>query len=137
MNLQWIDMVVFLIYLAFLGFGIVAGQHNPFSYITLCLSIVCAILWFVARWQLGDSFSVDAQARHLVTRGLYSKIRHPIYLFGTLAFLFIVLALQGWPGLVIWVVVILIQAARIKREERVMAETFGEEYKAYRSGTWL
>jgi protein-S-isoprenylcysteine O-methyltransferase Ste14 len=134
---QWIDIIVYLIYLAFWGLGIVAGLHNALSYIALCLSLACAIVWFVARWQLGDAFSVTAQARHLVTRGLYSKIRHPIYVFGTMAFLFVVLALQGWPGLVIWVLVIPIQVVRMRREERVLEETFGAEYLAYRSKTWF
>jgi protein-S-isoprenylcysteine O-methyltransferase Ste14 len=137
MKLHWIDIISYLIYLAFLGFGIIAGLHNTLSYIALCLSLVCAVLWFVARWQLGDAFSVTAQAHQLVTRGLYSKIRHPIYVFGTLAFLFVVLALQGWAALIIWVIVILIQVARVRREERVLAETFGAEYTAYRSRTWF
>ena len=105
--------------------------------IALFLSLACAVVWFIARWQLGDAFSVDAQAHHLVTRGLYSKIQHPIYVFGTMAFLFVVLALQGWPALIIWALVILIQVARIQRENRVLAEKFGTEYQAYRSQTWF
>jgi protein-S-isoprenylcysteine O-methyltransferase Ste14 len=137
MKLRGIDIIVYLIYLAFLGLGIVAGLHNTLSYAALWLSLACAILWFVARWQLGNSFSVTAQAHHLVTQGLYSKIRHPIYIFGTLAFLFVVLALQGWSALIVWVVVILIQVVRVRREERVLAEAFGEEYKTYRSRTWF
>ena len=137
MKLRGIDIVVYLIYLAFFGFAIVAGLHNTLSYVALFLSFACAVLWFVARWQLGDAFSVTAQARQLVTRGLYSKIRHPIYVFGTMAFLFVVLALQGWPALIIWVIVILIQVVRVRREERVLAETFGAEYTAYRSKTWF
>jgi protein-S-isoprenylcysteine O-methyltransferase Ste14 len=137
MKLQWIDIVVYLIYLAFWGVGFITGPGTTMSYAALCLSIACAVLWLIARLQLGDAFSVTARARHLVTRGLYSKIRHPIYVFGTLAFLFVVLALQGWPGLIIWIIVILIQAARLRREERVLAETFGEEYAAYRSRTWF
>jgi protein-S-isoprenylcysteine O-methyltransferase Ste14 len=137
MKLRWLDLVVYLIYLAFLGFGIIAGLHNTLSYMALCLSLVCAVLWFVARWQLGDAFSVTAQARHLMTGGLYSKIRHPIYVFGTSAFLFVVLALQGWGALVIWAIVILIQVGRVRREDRVLAETFGAEYTAYRSKTWF
>jgi protein-S-isoprenylcysteine O-methyltransferase Ste14 len=137
MNLQWIDIAVYLIYLAFLAFAMMVGPRSTQSYVSLALSVACAVLWFVARWQLGDAFSVTAQARHLVTRGIYSKIRHPIYIFGTLAFLFIVLALRGWPGLIIWVIVILIQIARLKREERVLSETFGDEYKVYRSQTWF
>jgi protein-S-isoprenylcysteine O-methyltransferase Ste14 len=136
-KLRSIDIVVYLLYLAFFGFAILAGPHDPLSYIALCLSLACAVLWFVARWQLGDSFSVTAQARQLVTRGMYSKIRHPIYVFGTLAFLCIVLALQGWQALIIWVIVILIQVARLRREERVLAEAFGAEYTAYRSRTWF
>jgi len=137
MKLRWIDIVVYLIYLAFLGFAIVAGPHSTLAYVALCLSLACAVLWFVARWQLGDAFSVTPQACHIVTRGLYSKIRHPIYVFGTLAFLFVVLALQGWPALIIWIVVILIQVIRVRREERILAETFGAEYTAYRSKTWF
>ena len=137
MKLQWIDIVVYLLYLAFFGFAVVAAPDNMLSIGALCLSFVFAVLWFVARWQLGDAFSVTAQARHLVRRGLYSKIRHPIYIFGTFAFLFIVLALQGWSALIIWVLVIAIQVARLRREEKVLAETFGAEYTAYRSGTWF
>jgi protein-S-isoprenylcysteine O-methyltransferase Ste14 len=136
-KLQWIDVTSYLIYLAFWGLGLAAGLHSTLSYVALCLSLACAVLWFVARWQLGSAFSVTAQARQLMTRGLYSKIRHPIYIFGTLAFLFIVLALQGWFALIIWAVVIAIQVARLRREERVLAETFGAEYAAYRSRTWF
>ena len=137
MKLQWIDIISYLVYLAFFGFAIVAGPHTMLSYIALCLSLACAVLWFVARWQLGEAFSVTAQARQLVTQGLYSKIRHPIYVFGTLAFLLIILALQGWPALFIWAIVILIQVTRVRREERVLAEKFGAEYTAYRSKTWF
>ena len=137
MKLQWIDLISYVIYIAFLGFGIVAGLHNTLSYLSLCLSIACAALWFVARWQLGNVFSVTAQARQLMVHGLYSKIRHPIYIFGTLAFLFVVLALQGLPALVIWVIVIFIQVVRARREDRVLAETFGAEYTTYHSRTWF
>ncbi|HLO31701.1 MAG TPA: isoprenylcysteine carboxylmethyltransferase family protein [Anaerolineales bacterium] len=138
MKLRWIDIVVYLIiYLVLFALAIVAGLHNTLSYVALGLSLACVVLWFVARWQLGDAFSVTPQARQLVTRGLYSKIRHPIYVFGTLAFLFIVLALQGWPALIIWAVVILIQLMRVRREERVLAEKFGTEYTTYRSKTWF
>jgi protein-S-isoprenylcysteine O-methyltransferase Ste14 len=137
MKLHWLDIITYLIYLAFFGLGVIARLNNTLSYIALCLSLVCAVLWFIARWQLGEAFSVTAQAHQLVTQGLYSKIRHPIYVFGTMAFLFVVLALQGWPALIIWAIVILIQVARVRREERVLAEAFGEEYTAYRSRTWF
>jgi len=137
MKLSWIDIAVYLIYLAFFGLAIVAGPRGTLWYAALCLSAGCSVLWLIARWQLGDAFSVGPEARKLVTRGLYSRIRHPIYVFGSLAFLFVVLALQGWFALIIWLVVILIQVRRARREERVLVEKFGEEYTTYRSRTWF
>jgi protein-S-isoprenylcysteine O-methyltransferase Ste14 len=136
-KLRWIDVAGYLIYMAFFGLAVVVGPRGTLWYVALCLSAGCSVLWFVARWQLGDAFSVAPEARQLVTRGLYSRIRHPIYVFGTLAFLLIVLALQGWSALIIWVVVILIQVGRARREERVLAEMFGADYTAYRSRTWF
>jgi protein-S-isoprenylcysteine O-methyltransferase Ste14 len=136
-KLSWIDVAVYLIYMAFFGLAVVVGPRSTLWYVALCLSAGCSVLWFVARWQLGDAFSVAPEARQLVTRGLYSRIRHPIYVFGTLAFLFVVLALQGWSALIIWVVVILIQVGRARREERVLAKMFGADYTAYRSRTWF
>jgi protein-S-isoprenylcysteine O-methyltransferase Ste14 len=137
MKLRWIDIAVYLAYLAFFGLVIVAGTRDTLWSVSLCLSAVCLVLWIVARWQLGDSFSVAPEARELVTRGLYSRIRHPIYVFGTLAFLFLVLALLGWSALIICLIVILIQVRRASLEERVLAEKFGEEYTTYRSRTWF
>ena len=136
-KLKLLDIAVFAIYFLFLGLGLLVAPRNLLSSAALCLSIACSVLWFVARWQLGDAFSVAPEARHLVTRGLYSKIRHPVYVFGTLVFLLVVLALVGWAALIIWAVVILIQVLRLRREEKVLAETFGAAYAAYRSRTWF
>ncbi len=137
MKLSWIDIVSYVVYLIFFGLGIALGQHNTLGYVALGLSLACAVLWFVARWQLGTAFTVGAEARHLVTRGLYSKIRHPIYVFGTMAFLFIGLALQGWAAVFIWAIVLLIQVMRLRREDQLLAQAFGPEYAAYRSRTWF
>jgi protein-S-isoprenylcysteine O-methyltransferase Ste14 len=76
-------------------------------------------------------------ARQLVTRGLYAKLRHPVYVFGSLAWLGALLALLGWSALIIWLVVVVIEFSRARREERVLAQTFGPEYEAYRSRTWF
>ena len=43
-------------------------------------------LLVLARLELGSSFSVRPKAQTLVTHGLYSRIRNPIYVFGGLVF---------------------------------------------------
>jgi protein-S-isoprenylcysteine O-methyltransferase Ste14 len=94
-------------------------------------------LWIVARWQLGRSFSVRARARELVSSGLYARIRHPIYLFGGLAWTGALLILLGWRGLVIGGIVALVEIWRARREERVLAQAFGAQYEEYRRKTWF
>jgi len=77
------------------------------------------------------------EARHLVTRGLYSRLRHPIYVFGCLAYFGGLVALQVWPILVAWLALTPIEVVRARREDRVLADAFGPAYAAYRRKTWL
>ena len=67
----------------------------------LAVAAVCIPFWIAARLQLGESFSVRPEARHLVTTGIYSKIRHPVYVFGTPAVTGILVALLGWKAVII------------------------------------
>ena len=94
-------------------------------------------LFALARWQLGSSFSVKAKASRLVTTGLYSRIRNPIYLFGGLFLIGLSLFLSPWGPLAVALVIVPLQVVRARREERVLAEAFGEEYERYKSKSWF
>jgi len=99
--------------------------------------IPSVLLWFVARIQLGSSFSVRAQARALVTRGLYSRIRNPIYLFSSLAILGIILYAGKLRYLWVLAFLLPLQLFRIRKEEKVLQEKFGDAYLEYKRKTWL
>ena len=103
-------------------------------------AVICAIsfpLFVLARWQLGSSFSVKAKASRLVTTGVYSRIRNPIYLFGGLFGVGMSLFVSVWGPLVVAVILVPLQIARARREERVLADSFGEGYERYKSKTWF
>jgi protein-S-isoprenylcysteine O-methyltransferase Ste14 len=103
----------------------------------LCLLAVGFVLWTVARFQLGASFAVTAQARHLVTHGLYSKLRNPIYVFGSCVMAGAIL-LFGQPRyLLIFLIVIPLQILRARKESAVLEAAFGDEYRKYHAGTWF
>src|SRR6478752_5018131 len=70
------------------------GEWSTARWIGLGIAIPAAVLVFTGRWQLGRSFSVTPQARALVTHGVYSKIRNPIYVFSALMLLGVLIALQ-------------------------------------------
>jgi len=132
--LRWTDVVACLILVAL---AVRFGPRTTVWYVGLLVTVVSLPLWIIARWQLGTAFSARPVAHHLVTRGLYAKIRHPIYVFGTLAYFGSLLALQVWPILVAWLALTPIEVVRARREDRVLAEAFGAEYADYRSRTWL
>jgi protein-S-isoprenylcysteine O-methyltransferase Ste14 len=86
---------------------------------------------------LGRSFSVQAKATALVTTGIYSRIRNPIYVFGALMIVGILIwAHQPW-WLLVLVVLVPLQVWRARKEERVLEERFGEEYRDYNRKTWF
>ena len=132
--LRWLDIAV---YLVFLAYAALSGPHVTFWYAGLCLAAVSVPFWFLARLQLGTSFSIRPEARQLVTWGLYSRLRHPVYVFGSVAWFGALMVLVGWRAVIIWVIVVLVEIARARREERVLAEVFGAEYVAYQGRTWF
>ncbi|MFY9585742.1 MAG: isoprenylcysteine carboxylmethyltransferase family protein [Candidatus Acidiferrales bacterium] len=94
-------------------------------------------LWFLARLQLGSSFSVRVQAKQLVTHGLYSKIRNPVYLFGAMGILGIILYIGHLQWLWVFALVVPLQLFRIRKEEKVLQEKFGDTFLEYKSRTWF
>ena len=83
-------------------------------------------------WNLRLSFSIEPQARQLVTRGPYRFARHPIYAGYLLQYLGIVVAhmnLALGMAFFAWLVLVV---ARIGYEEKVLSSAF-PEYEAYRS----
>jgi len=113
------------------------AHWTPMQTAGMCLLFAGFVLWTVARFQLGSSFTATAQARQLVTRGLYSKIRNPIYLFGSCVIVGAILV-SGRPiWLLIFVLIIPMQVWRAHKESQVLEAKFGEEYRTYRAGTWF
>src|ERR1700738_3731509 len=101
------------------------------------IAIPATILLLTARFQLGRSFSVSPQARKLVTHGLYSKIRNPMYLFSALLVLGFLLTLQNPYLFLIIGVLVPTQIIRAHQEAKLLEEKFGDEYREYRRKTWF
>jgi protein-S-isoprenylcysteine O-methyltransferase Ste14 len=113
------------------------GVWKPHHTVGLLLLVPSFCLWALARRQLGAAFAVRAEARQLVTTGLYARIRNPVYLFGWIfnAGLF---TFTGLPVLFpLLVVLAVMQVVRSRREQRVLEAAFGETYRAYKQQTWF
>jgi protein-S-isoprenylcysteine O-methyltransferase Ste14 len=113
------------------------GEWNTMRWIGLGISFPALIGLFVARFQLGKSFAVTPQAKKLVTHGLYSKIRNPMYLFSSLLVVGFALATQLRAILLFLLVLVPVQLVRMRREAKALEEKFGDEYREYRKETWF
>ena len=110
---------------------------TPMRIAGLVIAIPSFLLVALARIQLGRAFSVQAKATTLVTTGLYSRIRNPIYVFGGLFFVGVILFTQRPLLLLFFVVLIPMQLFRIRNEERALEEKFGAAFLDYKRQTWF
>jgi protein-S-isoprenylcysteine O-methyltransferase Ste14 len=85
----------------------------------------------------GRSAPVCHSGRGGPAGGVYSKLRHPIHVFGSLSLLGSFVALQAPGALAAWVIIVVAEAAKARREERVLAGAFGTEYLEYKRRTWF
>ncbi len=97
------------------------------------------ILFQLTHRALGRNWSVslDVRANHrLITDGIYQKVRHPMYsAFWLWAFAQALLLpnwVAGFSGIVGFGVLFF---GRVSREERIMLDTFGDQYREYMART--
>jgi len=102
------------------------------------LGILSIAFWIWTQAALDTQWSAQLQLRqghHLVTAGPYARIRHPLYsaMFGWAVA--VVLLTANWIFAALAALSIAGTMARVPKEEQMMLEAFGEEYKAYMQRT--
>ena len=137
MKANILSLAVLVAALCFFGPPYLHQPWPPLRIAGAIIALVSLLLIVVARMQLGRAFSIRAKATRLVTTGLYSRIRNPIYVFGCFFFLGLAMFIPAWWLLLLLIVVIPMQIARARREATVLEATFGDEYRRYRQQTWL
>ena len=124
------------------GIGIVVNGANvpllfhlpwPFGALTILLG-AAIIAWALYVFESWRCLAKLDEHHKLCTIGPYAHIRHPIYLACDLlaigSFLWLPTIITG-IGMIAMIVT---GDMRARREERVLRETFGEEYRQYEAG---
>ena len=118
-------------------FRFAPGPHGPARPLGLLLGLIGLAGVIVSRYTLGRSFSVAPKATALVTRGIYSRIRNPIYISGEIFLAGLILILWRLDLLVILLAIAPVQIFRARREAVVLEAKFGDAYREYRQRTWF
>lgn len=123
--------------------GFPASFDRPFNPAIAWLGVAasaCA-LWVFRRSHvdLGRNWSISLQVREqhaLVKTGIYRLVRHPMYSSFFMLGIAQLLLLPNWiAGLAGVVGAGILFAFRVRREEEMMLESFGDEYRSYMSQT--
>ena len=135
-------LLLWVVIPVFLGIGMFIPLYHIWQVIDLPVmaGIVVAIIGFIIRWtaivQLGKLFTVDVSIanRHtLKSSGLYKRVRHPSYSGLLLIIAGIAFCLNNLFSLVVILVpVFLAINYRIRIEEKILMEEFGEQYANYK-----
>lgn len=128
-------MVVLLLYLFVPGV-----KEQPWTALRTAgavLAVVGYSTFVTARLQLGKSFAVTPQAKELVTLGLYSRIRNPIYVFVDVMIFGLILALHLYWLFALYPLLVAMHVLRAHREAKVLQVKFGQAYLDYQNQTWF
>ena len=140
LTLAWVGFFVPLIWVVSPAFSFAEYPLRPEL---LIAGVACLVvsLWFFHRSHvdLGRYWSITLEVREnhrLVTHGVYRRVRHPMY---SALFLYAIgqaFALPNWVAGPSYLVSFgILFALRLRAEERMMLETFGDEYTAYMAAT--
>jgi len=126
-----------ILYVLILIVAIKRASATPLTIILFLIVALSLVCWLIARIQLGNAFSVKPRSSQLVTHGFYRYIRNPIYVFTGIANITLICILNiPWLYPLI-PFMIAIQVYRAHIETKLLEETFGDEYRHYRTKTWV
>ncbi len=137
----WLALGVALLW--FLPFAdrrglLVLSEPGAFRYLGFALVLVGGIVRMVAFPTLGKQFSgyVTLQEDHqLVQTGIYGVIRHPMYLGILLSMPGFALIFRSWLAIPTFLLSAVFVGVRVRQEEKLLEQRFGEEFARYRSRT--
>ncbi len=108
------------------------------SIVGLALIVIGLTILFVATGTLRRSYSstlVIREDHQLITHGVYRFTRHPIYLGAIMVCIGVPVYVSSLYGLLIMSVLIALVLNRIRIEERMLTDEFGDAYRTYKEAT--
>jgi protein-S-isoprenylcysteine O-methyltransferase Ste14 len=140
LTFAWVSFFVPLVWVAtrWLSFADYRLRLVPLA---LGAGLYATGLWLFQRSHadLGTNWSITLQVREqhrLITHGVYRRIRHPMYLALLLYALGQAFAIPNWiAGPSYLAVMVPLMLLRLRPEEQMMVDEFGQEYEDYRRRT--
>jgi protein-S-isoprenylcysteine O-methyltransferase Ste14 len=127
-------LVYFMVEPSWLAGGVV-GLPIALRWLGVLLAPIVLVLVWSIQAALGDNFETRLHIREahtLVTHGPYRYVRHPMYAaFYVLALDIFLLTANAWVAGTFVVLLTAVMLMRVRHEEAVLTDAFGDAYRAY------
>jgi len=144
---RWGDAGQLIFFLIFLGIWITDSfvfhystflQESVPNYARIAIAgPVLLAGWILARNGMKAVFGTRREKPELISTGVFSIVRHPIYTGALLFYLGSILMTMSLASAALWVVIIAFYIYLCKYEERLLAEDFGNDYLEYKKRTGM
>lgn len=120
---------------------ILTDKHETLIYYAAIFLISCGlIIRWLAILKLRKSFTVNlsvSENQLLIRSGIYKYIRHPSYSGSLLSFLGLAVIFNNpLTGVIIFIPILISFLYRLKIEEALLKQVFGNEYTEYSKNSW-
>ncbi len=141
----WLPLIIAIILLGpgeWFGDSLLRENFVPHSDLVGNIGLVfCVIGAFIACWSrylLGKNWSLSVQRKEnheLIQNGIYKLLRHPIYTGLLLLFIGNMIIVGDYRGIIAVILVFISFWFKLLKEEKLLIETFGNQYTEYKNGT--
>lgn len=114
-------------------YSLPAAESVPLYVRLPVASVLLFVSGYLALRAHKQVFGGDARAGSLITSGVFSLVRHPMYLGSWLFFCGLVSATLSYASAMVVLAMAAFYCYVARYEERLLIETFGSEYQEYRT----
>lgn len=139
-TIGWLGVAFLLMFRDWLRIGPLAWRFLPETEWITWLGVVLTwggtVIAIWARYTIGEYWSARVTLKEdhkLIRSGPYAHVRHPIYTGMFIGTVGTALVVAEWRAVVAVVMLLIVHCLKAKREERMLAQEFGQEYENYRS----
>lgn len=97
-------------------------------------------MWWAAKISIGENWDAGygtPKIKNLVTSGIYSKIRHPMYLGINFTLIGLMFLYHKIWFIIIVTLIVLYFFRRMHTEDKYLTKKLGKRYQEYKKKTWI
>jgi protein-S-isoprenylcysteine O-methyltransferase Ste14 len=124
-------IIVWMLDSFFFKFTVFPNDYIPLA-VQITLGVICLGLAAYLAWAgIKIVFGEVREKPGVIRKGVFSVVRHPIYLGEILLYLGLLFLRTSLAAAAVWIIAIIFLHYLSRHEEKLLVERFGDDYKQY------